>query len=149
MENKVAGRVVVDGSRRGIADLLVVLYDVDPAQLGQTASRSGTTSTTGDDAIGTLYTNVAARAWMDFPGDRIGSVLTDRRGWFELVYDDNAFRVRNNEKRPDLVLFVLGPDRAPGSAVTSRLLHYAFIPRSLEPPDSASAYAHAVSRRSP
>ena len=29
-----------------------------------------------------------AKAWTEFPGDRIGSVLTDRAGQFKLRYDD-------------------------------------------------------------
>ena len=125
MDNIVQGRVVLEGSATGIRDLVIVIYDIDPARYNEFSS-----SVTQDDPIEQLYANPAARAWIDFPGDRIGSVLTDRRGHFELSYDDDAFRVRNDEKRPDLVLFVLGPDRAPLSTIPSRLLHYAAIPRA-------------------
>jgi hypothetical protein len=131
MENTVAGRILVEETDQGVADLLVVIYDIDPVVSKQLADAG----VSGDDAIDNLYAAVpAARTWLDFPGDRIGSVLTDRQGRFRLSFGDNAFRVRNSEKRPDLVLFVLGPDRAIGSTfigspVISRLLHYAFIPR--------------------
>ena len=125
MDNLIQGRILLAGGNAGIADLPVVLYDLDPRQDNEFA-----TSITHDDPIEELYSNPALRTWIDFPGDRIGSVLTDPRGRFELRYDDAAFRVRNDEKRPDLVLLVLGPDRAPASAVLARLLHYALIPRA-------------------
>ncbi|SDY32404.1 hypothetical protein SAMN05421754_100692 [Nitrosomonas sp. Nm58] len=125
MDNVAQGRIVLEGTSAGIRDLVVVIYDMDPRYYNEFS-----TSVTHDDPIEHLYTNPQVRAWIDFPGDRIGSVLTDQHGRFELVYSDAAFRVRNNEKRPDLVLFVLGPDRAPASTLMSRLLHYALIPRA-------------------
>jgi len=125
MDNLITGRVVLAESNKGLRDLVIALYDIDPRDYNEFAS-----SITNDDPIENLFTNAAARAWIDFPGDRIGSVLTDRFGRFSLAYKDDAFRVRNDEKRPDLVLFVLGPDRAPASTIASRLLHYALIPRA-------------------
>lgn len=135
MNNTVAGRIIVEGTNQGISDLLIVLYDIDPAMSEQFASAG----VSGDDPIDSLFGRVfpntpSARVWLDFPGDRIGSVLTDRQGRFHFSFDDEAFRIRNEEKRLDLVLLVLGPDRGVGSTfigstVTSRLLHYTLIPR--------------------
>ncbi len=44
-------------------------------------------------------------------GDRIGSVITDQNGQFKISYDDSAFKVHDNEARPDLILLVIAPDR--------------------------------------
>ena len=74
-------------------------------------------------------TRTNSTAWIDFPGDRIGSVLTTPEGKFHLAYDDDAFQVSAPENRPDLVLFVLGPDRSRGIGVLDRLLHFAYVPR--------------------
>ncbi len=122
MENRVAGRVLVDGTGRGIRDLLLVLYDLDPQKSPQGVGDSP------DDSIEALVASPWSRFWIDFPGDRIGSVLSDRNGRFELTFDDSAFRVRNTEKRPDLMLLVLAPERARAPTVQSQLLHYTLVP---------------------
>ncbi len=125
MDNLVAGRIFIDGSTQGVPDLLVTLYDLDPAVAKELAQKGRS----NDDPIDGLFSQAALRFWLDFPGDRIGSVLTDRQGRFELHFDDAEFRVRNAEKRPDLVLFVMGPDRHLASHPAERLLHYAMVPR--------------------
>jgi hypothetical protein len=125
MKNLVAGKIFVDGSGRGIADLVVALYDLDPA-LAQEFAEGGISL---DDPIDSLLTLKSMRTWLEFPGDRIGSVLTDRYGRFELPFQDEEFQIRNSEKRPDLLLFVFGPDRAQGNHPFQRLLHYAWVPR--------------------
>lgn len=140
MLNKVAGRISLEGTRQGIADLLVVVYDLDPSvssKLAKNNFSSGPSApgaqgnSSGDDPVDSLVAAYPeARTWLEVPGDRIGSVLTDRSGRFELEYDDKAFRVRNaKEKRPDLVIFVLGPEHATRRTVASRLLHYNMILR--------------------
>lgn len=129
MNNIVKGRVVLKGTGTGIQDLLVVIYDIDPSVIGQEFIEL-------DDNLDGVIRKQLARSWIDFPGDRIGSVLSDRRGEFALPYEDDAFKIRNkDEKRPDLVLFVLAPDEAIegtpfGQPVIQRLIHYAFIPRA-------------------
>lgn len=124
MENLVAGKVFIEGSLTGVADLVVVVYDLDPAIREQ----SGGAGLSNDDPIDALLSAPALRTWLDFPGDRLGSVLTDRAGRFELHYADSEFRIRNAEKRPDLLLFVLGPERQMGTPVAARILHYTWIP---------------------
>lgn len=123
--NLVAGKIFVEASGQGIADLVVTLYDLDPVTYNE--FNNGGSSL--DDLIDNLFQNSAMRTWLDFPGDRIGSVLTDRFGRFQLPFNDEEFRVRNTEKRPDLLLFVFGPDRAMGNHPFQRLLHYAWVPR--------------------
>lgn len=124
MGNLVAGKIFIEGTTRGVPDLLVVLYDFDPINTNEFA-----VDPSNDDPIASLLTLPGMRFWLDFPGDRIGSVLTDRFGRFELHFEDSEFRVRNDEKRPDLVLFVMGPDRNFGRHPISRMLHYEWIPR--------------------
>jgi len=129
MNNIVKGRIILKGTGTGIQDLLVVIYDIDPSVFGQKLGKV-------DDSLDGVIREQFARSWIDFPGDRIGSVLSGRRGEFALPYEDAAFKTRNeDEKRPDLVLFVLAPDEAIegtpwGQPIIQRLIHYAFIPRA-------------------
>src|SRR5262245_13817132 len=105
--NTIRGKVVVKESGDGVPDLVVVAYDVDPA------------SDPDEDAA-------ALASSSGLVGDRIGSVLTDEDGAFELDYGDDAFRVGDaDERRPDILLTVLAPEDAavdPGMGVlfTSR-----------------------------
>jgi hypothetical protein len=133
--NIVQGKVVVKGSGAGIADLQVVIYDIDPTQLDQQFPNSG-----NDDDIRSIFllSEQYWRSWINFPGDRIGSVLTNARGYFELKYEDSEFQGRNTERRPDLVLFVLAPDESLdgssleglGQSPYQRILHLALVPRA-------------------
>lgn len=159
MNNSVSGKILSATSHVGITDLLVVIYDIDLQQVQtqpinttelthRIAVRSLTINTyipTSDDPATAspvepttplpdnftieqaLRSN--AHAWTDFPGDRIGSVLTDKQGRFKLEYDDKAYQVSTQERRPDLVLLVLGPDHSKGVGIIDRILHYAYIPR--------------------
>lgn len=123
-ENIVYGKVIIKGTFVGIPNLLVVVYDIDAARQEQ-----------ADEDLDAVISNAAARAWIDFPGDRIGSVLTARDGSFTLGYRDAAFnRTPAGEHRPDLVFFVLAPDVRVGDTylgqpVPQRLLHYAYVAR--------------------
>lgn len=66
-------------------------------------------------------------------GRRLGSVLTDARGRFEIASEDLQFQ--GNEARPDLVIAVFGPedvqkaDNPLGSAPDERLLYISAVPR--------------------
>lgn len=153
MKNVVSGKVMNQASGVGLADLEVAVYDMDPLRLRELFAEQTVPTDevgrlslqTGDDPVTPFpldlttglpenFTLVralspAARAWLDLPGDRLGSVLTDAGGRFALSYDDEAFNIRETEKRPDLVLFVLGPDRNLGVPVLERLLHFSFVVR--------------------
>jgi hypothetical protein len=86
--NHIRGKILQKETGRGIRDLLVVVFDIDPA-------------TKPEEVIDNIPMP---------PGDRIGSVLTGADGSFEIDYDDTDFRVRNeSEQRPDLQLAILAP----------------------------------------
>ncbi|MCB1761729.1 MAG: hypothetical protein KDI27_01150 [Gammaproteobacteria bacterium] len=111
--NRVHGKILHKESGLGLKDLIVALYDFDPGTQSEDAeARLAVTArlaTTG--GIGS-----------EIAGDRLGSVITDQRGEFTLNYDDTDFRIRNNEKRPDLFLIVHAPDE-PGRAFSELLLY--------------------------
>lgn len=143
--NVVQGRILDRASKRGLADLLVVLYDIDVEKHEFSDMGVEGPLISDDDQVepqpvdpATVLQNITleqvlrrdARTWLDFPGDRLGSVLTDRQGEFTLRYADEDFRLGETERRPDLVLIVLGPDHSKGVSVISRLLHYSYVPRN-------------------
>ncbi|MGL5081930.1 MAG: hypothetical protein ACRC8A_10635 [Microcoleaceae cyanobacterium] len=73
--------------------------------------------------------------WQTFPGERLGSVLTDVNGRFELAFEDSDFEQRELIKRPDLVLLVMAPeDTQPKKPFNipepsaERILHYSYDP---------------------
>lgn len=121
--NLISGRVIVRGTVSGVQNLLVVAYDLDAHS--QDAYREN---------LGQIVSNAVARGWIDFPGARIGSVLTGQDGSFALPYRDEAFDRSPGEYRPDLVFFVLSPDLRLdgtflGQPLADRILHYAFVVR--------------------
>jgi hypothetical protein len=108
--NKICGKVLVKETRVGIPDLLVEIYDVDPGTRPEEIFRVGSNS---DDVVRNpeLPTDIGFR--QSPTGDRIGSVLTDASGWFELTYEDGEFRRRNaEEQRPDLLLAIAAPEES-------------------------------------
>jgi hypothetical protein len=146
MDNLVQGVILNAASMLGIENLLVVLYDIDEAKRefsdmgveGPIVSDDDQTEPQPVDATTPEPPNVTlgqsarpdARTWLDFPGDRLGSVLTDKTGRFSLTYSDELFRLGEKERRPELVLIVLGPDHGKGASVIDRLLHYSYVPRN-------------------
>ena len=104
--NIISGKVVLLDSAIGIPDLLVVIYDLDPGTKPEEVILGGAAIDGGLDP-NTL-------------GDRLGSVLTNADGTFVLGYEDADFRIRNaSEKRPDLLIHVLAPEK-PETAENSR-----------------------------
>lgn len=105
---RIAGWVVVKESGLGVPRLLVVINDLDPRTVPEEAELGG--------AAGSSY---AARLG---GGDRLGSVLTGPDGAFELTYENTEFQVRNDERRPDLLVSVLAPEE-PGQEPEARVLY--------------------------
>lgn len=109
MAFRVQGRVVVRETGTGIADLVVAAIDLDPVQLPPT-------------------NHVPSAS--DAPSfERLGSVLTTQDGRFSLDFGEGLFsRGDGKPARPDLELYVLGPDRpssdkdASGLPIAERLL---------------------------
>jgi hypothetical protein len=94
--NKVAGKITVKESGIGIPNLQIIIYDWDPENIPEEHFSESTT-------------DKSMNIWQNIPGDRIGSVITDESGGFQLEYEDSAFQVMNDE-RPNLVLLVVGPE---------------------------------------
>lgn len=106
----ISGRVVLAESGAPIPDLLIVLFDLDPA-------------TKGEDPVVAVPALVAVPGVSASEGDRLGSVLTDANGAFSLDYDLADFQIRNpKEQRPDLQITVLAPEE-PGRNEASRVLY--------------------------
>ena len=99
--NTITGKVESKEQHDGIPDVLVVAYDMGV---------DGAVDDRGED-VG-LEKERAEDLWNVLAGQgasRLGSVLTDSGGLFELRYDEDRERGRDNS-RADLVLFILGPE---------------------------------------
>ncbi|MBD2066256.1 hypothetical protein H6F93_01715 [Leptolyngbya sp. FACHB-671] len=100
---KISGKVLVKETGAGIADLQVVIYDVDNQEQFNSGKEPGEFFSNSKSPEPKLF-------WQAFPGDRLGSVLTDEKGKFELTFDAEDFQAREQVKRPDLVLYVIAPE---------------------------------------
>lgn len=116
--NKVCGKILLKETNAGIPDLLLEIYDVDPNTKPEEAI--ATPLAGGIAVLPGISTGVPP---LQLIGDRLGSVLTDPGGCFNLEYEDAEFRRRNSqEQRPDLLLIVRAPDEMDGNP-SSRILH--------------------------
>jgi len=97
-ENYLGGTLKVMETGEPIPGLVIAAYDVDPAR---------------NDQAETFPEGLGPSFWVDFPGQRLGSVATDAEGRFELLYQDDLFfdaESDGNRPRPDLTLFVMAPE---------------------------------------
>jgi hypothetical protein len=97
--NRISGRIVLKESGAGIPDLIVAVHDLEdrtePASL-----RAALRSADRDGALAAA-------------GRRVGSVVTDGSGAFELTYEDDPPRDGAPAiRRPGLFLVVLPPDES-------------------------------------
>ncbi len=93
--NRIFGRVLVRETNAGLANLVVAVFDQDRP----TPEEGG--------VIGAEL----APGSIDRIGNRLGSVLTDYTGSFEIIYEDDAFTPEpGRSARPDLVLAVFAPE---------------------------------------
>jgi len=95
--NIIYGKVVVKETGKGIEDLLIVVYDLDP-------------KTEPQKVLEICHDEKNFDIWQHISGDRLGSRLTDKNGNFDFQYDDSQFQVKDREWRPDLTLFVVAPE---------------------------------------
>lgn len=134
---KVSGKVLVKETGVGIPNLQVVLYDLD-IRLAQ-SSPNDPVEIFNPLNQPALPNQPAPFFWQAFPGDRLGSVLTNDQGGFELTFDDEDFAAREQVKRPDLILFVMAPEDSGASinpqnlsylpkSPAQRILHYSYDP---------------------
>ena len=96
------------GANRGIRNLLVVCYDVDPGVVvtPNTTAPEDVEGVVLEQAVGPSF-------WAKFPGQRLGSTLTDVNGDWSLVYQDDLQADAESPRRiarPDLLIFVLAPE---------------------------------------
>lgn len=93
----ITGKVLNKETGAGIPDLIVVFFDLD------TVRREFVFNDNAND-------NISDDLWEKLGHDRIGSRITNARGSFSFNYNTNDFNTGDNEKRPDLILFVLVPE---------------------------------------
>lgn len=99
--NTITGKVKSQEQHNGIPDMLVVVYDMG---VGRAVDGKDDDVGLGEERAEDLW-----KALTDQGASRLGSVLTDSEGLFELRYDEDRERGRDNS-RADLVLFILGPE---------------------------------------
>jgi hypothetical protein len=108
--NTISGKVVEKGTGLGVPKLLVVVLDIDPSAQPE----EGFAASSGAAATYASYMVTQ---------ERLGSVLTGVDGAFELTFEDGDFRQRTpDEKRPDLMLLVTGPEDAASDTAPSQVL---------------------------
>lgn len=105
-QNHVSGQIVTQKGNLAIANLVVVLYDLDDL-----SKASGE----GDLLAGIREAGIdpeVVRNALGRLGNRLGSTVTDSSGRFLIEYADEDFgRENKDDSRPDLFLIVLAPDR--------------------------------------
>ncbi|MCA0978669.1 hypothetical protein LCM19_09865 [Qipengyuania flava] len=152
MKNVFSGRIVREDTRAGIPNLQVSIFDIDPAlqntvivgdrTFSDIVARQADNSPESIRlALALIYGEAREEDGSlrgDAPaGDRLGSVLTGRDGSFELTFDDTLFHDDKKERRPDLLLAVLGPARTVsldqqiglGVPESRRVVHLGLFPR--------------------
>ena len=121
--NVISGKILHKESGKGIADLLVDLFDLDSWDDPEGAQ-------TGPGAAPSVPSHIASLASGDISNlykvsKRVGSVCTGASGEFLIELTPKDFNLpRKNEQKPDLMLLVLAPDE-PGLDLNKRLLHFA------------------------
>lgn len=95
--NTIRGKVLVRETGTGVADLVIVVYDLDPRE-------------PPEEIFASLDGSKGADLWTRIRGERLGSVATGPDGSFNLTYEDAEFRGRTCERRPDLLLLVTAPE---------------------------------------
>ncbi|MCI0456212.1 MAG: hypothetical protein L0Z62_04430, partial [Gemmataceae bacterium] len=107
--NRVSGRVLHDKSRAGIADVIVEVHDVFVL----------TSASVLREAVLSSDREAATASW----ARRVGGVVTDTSGAFELTYDDEPVPEGSEVRRPALFLVVLAPEETRGDGFGSTVLH--------------------------
>ncbi|MBG6130377.1 hypothetical protein IWQ47_001540 [Aquimarina sp. EL_43] len=148
-KNKITGRIVRADNGRGIENLKVVVFDIDSATtkyiMGDASGMMSYNTPKEPDSRSSFNVLRAIFGSADEEdldlrglapaGDRLGSVLTNDKGYFEIEFDDVEFNDSGKEKRPDILLTVIGPDTtqvidglAIGMFEILRLVHMAMFP---------------------
>jgi hypothetical protein len=107
--NRISGRVVLKESGTGIPDLVVEVYDIG-LLTSAAALRGAVLSSDRESAMASA-------------GRRVGGVVTDATGAFELTYDDEPAPQGAEPRRPALFLVVLAPEETGGDGFGPTVLH--------------------------
>jgi len=92
--NKISGKIVTKETGPPISGLLVSFYEVDPSTLPEDHDTNTLLGPHGDrcGAEERSASRAATNVWAQLlQGDRLGSVLIDESGRFELAYEDTEF----------------------------------------------------------
>jgi hypothetical protein len=142
-KNVILGKVVGDATGHAVPDVVVVALDFDRLRMNreghgpEESPEAGRLREVARREGGVAAALVAMESAPDEDAShfqRLGSVITDDDGSFLLSYDDDLFedevepRVGRPDRRPDIILLVLAPDRPSktggGHLVSERLLYY-------------------------
>lgn len=120
--NRITGKVVLENSRGGVADLVVLAVDVDPVKLPEMDFGYFISS---ENLVGLLdlpHESGATEEVESWSPTRLGSVVTDHNGVFEIEFSDALFKTKDDgsDRRPDIVLYVMVPDRPAGETPIGR-----------------------------
>ena len=135
---KISGRVLVKETNEGIPDLVVAVFDLDT---GVHEPR---------DQPPPREVELSART-VGLLRNRLGSVLTDADGNFNLPIDEETAQHYGHNRLPDLVITVLAPEESDQfedpipATFQQRLLHYSRSPRSNAGP--FEAYVIRISQK--
>ncbi len=119
--NKITGQIVRADNGLGVQNLKVVIFDIDGVASKQiresNIAMSAINPTDSAPVMNILEVLFGTAKDEDInfgkvapEGDRLGSVLTDENGRFEIEFHDIEFNDEGKEKRPDILLTILGPD---------------------------------------
>lgn len=112
---RIIGKVTVKETGAGIGDLIIVTYLSDPDTLPK--------EILSGEAI-----KIDSDIWQKIKGARLGSIMTDQHGHFEMEYETPEFQEQNNRKHPALFLLVVAPED-PSIGPCPVILHVSCGPR--------------------
>ncbi len=94
--NEISGIVLHKETRRPLKNLLIVAFDLDPKRFNPDGDeiRVNTDPQSALNDPATFKVTQRGQLPNGVPGDRLGSVLTDKNGQFKINYDDEAFQIR-------------------------------------------------------
>ncbi len=105
-QNKVSGWINHHESGIGISNLVVHILDIDPKSFNPDQDLiyvfPDKDLLDEDQFLGGKDIDTGKLLTQSIPADRLGSVVTDENGYFELMYDDDAFQVRKKDVPPGI-----------------------------------------------
>lgn len=123
--NNVSGKILQKETAKGVANLLVELFDWDAwrdPEFTNVESAGASSASVAPDPIDLLSKGDVPSLYKY--ADRIGSTWTDDKGsWTFPILNRDINLPGKNEQKPDLILLVMAPDE-PGLDPGKRLIHF-------------------------